>query len=110
MEQYENITPGEDKGYLHSDYKYAVNIEAEGFDMNADDWTITVMRGPNKLVFNKDNAAYDSGADQWYIVVNTDLLGAGQSYIAFEAKIPDTDDVSGFRRERLVYKFIYINL
>lgn len=111
MNDYENITtPGEERGFLKSKYKYAVNMEAEGFDMDTDDWTITVSRGPNKQVFDKTSASYDSGEGQWYILVDTDKLGAGQSYISFEAKIPDTDDESGYRWERVVYKFIWINL
>ena len=110
MNEIDNITPGGERGFLKSKYKYAVNMEAEGFDMNTDDWKIVVSRGPKFLVFDKTNSVYDSGEDQWYIIVDTDQLGPGQSYISFEAKIPDTDDESGYRWERVVYKFIYINL
>ena len=107
----ENINiPGQERGFLGSDYKYAVNIEAEGFDMDTDDWKITVACGPRRQVFDRTTAIHDSGEDQWYIIVNTDLLGVGQSYISFEAKIPDTDEACGYRRERLVYKFIFIDI
>lgn len=107
----ENINiPGQERGFLKSDYKYAVTIEAEGFNMDTDDWTITVACGPRRQVFDRTNAIYNAGEHQWYIIVNTDQLGVGQSYISFEAKIPDTDEECGYRRERLVYKFIFIDI
>ena len=99
----------EDTGFHGGDYKYAVSMSAEGFDMNTDDWVITVFGGCKAVRFTKENAIYDENEDQWYICINTDLLGVGQAYISFEAHVPDTDFEAGFRREKLTYELIFLN-
>lgn len=87
--------------------KFAVNMTCEGFDMNEDDWTITVTRGSKSIQFDKDTAIYD-GEGQWYICIDTELLGQGLAMITFEALVPDTDFPSGFRKEIQKYPFINI--
>lgn len=99
----------EDIGFQGGDYKYAVCMTAEGFNMNTDDWIITVRGGCRTLTFTPENAIHDQDDDQWYICINTDLLGPGQAYITFEAHVPDTDFEAGFRREKETYRLIFIN-
>lgn len=96
-------------GFHGGDYKYAVSITAEGFDMNTDDWIITVTGGCKSVTFTPSNSVYDDEEDQWYICINTDLLGFGQAYITFEAHVPDTDFEAGYRREKETYKLIFLN-
>ena len=87
--------------------KFAVNMTCEGFDMDEDDWTITVSRGDNVLVFDKDSAVKD-GDGQWYICVDTEALGAGEAGIVFEAYVPDEDFEGGLRHEIQEFRLMVI--
>lgn len=78
--------------------KYAVSMTGEGFDMDTDDWVITVTRGASSQEFTRDNAVQDEGG-QWYICINTDDFVPGPLYITFEARVPDEDFERGYRPE-----------
>ena len=99
----------EGTGFHGGDYKYAVSMTCEGFNMNTDDWIITVHGGCRAVTFTPETSVYSEAEDQWYICLNTDLLGFGQLFITFEAHVPDTDFPSGYRREKETYKLIFIN-
>lgn len=91
--------------YLPSGLKFAVNMTCEDFDMDTDDWTITVTRGRNSIVFDKDSAI--KGTDeQWYICIDTEALGPGRMDIIFEALVPDDDFEGGVRKEVMKYPLI----
>lgn len=98
----------ENVGFYGGDYKYAVSMTAEGFDMNTDDWIITVTAGCKSVSFTPSTAAHDAETGEWFICIDTDLLGLGQAYITFEAHVPDTDFPNGYRRERETYKLMVI--
>jgi len=99
----------EDIGFYGGDFKYAVSMTCEGFDMNTDDWIITVSAGCKSVSFTRENSVFDDDENQWYICISSDLIGFGQAYITFEAHVPDTDFEAGFRREKLTYKLIFLN-
>lgn len=89
--------------------KYAVAMTCEGFDMNTDDWEIIVKRGMKQIVFDPTTAIYDPEGDQWYICVDTALLGPGSLDIIFHALVPDDDFPEGIRHEYVKRKLININ-
>ena len=78
--------------------KYAITMTCEGFDMNEDDWTVTVTRGSKKMVFDKSNSVHDA-EDQWYICIPSEDLGPGLIQIIYEALVPDSDFPNGIRPE-----------
>lgn len=86
--------------------KFAVNMTADGFSMDEDDWTITVTRGNNKIVFDKTNSIQDERG-QWYICFHSDILGPGQCNIIYDALVPDSDFEGGIRHEIKKYELIY---
>lgn len=90
--------------------KYAVNMTCEGFDMDTDDWTITVTRGNQSKEFTPDNSIQEvietptqgggvTTSTQWYICLDTDEFASGELYITFDACVPDSDFPSGIRHE-----------
>ena len=87
--------------------KFAVNMTCDDFDMDIDDWTITVSRGNNTIVFNKDTAIKGND-EQWYICIDTELLGPGEAGIIFDAFVPDEDFDSGYRHE--IQEFRLMNI
>ena len=78
--------------------KYAVSMTCDGFDMNEDDWTITVTRGNQSKVFTPENSIQDPNL-QWYICLDTDEFASGELYITFDACVPDGDFPGGIRHE-----------
>ena len=99
--------------WLGGKTKYAITMECQGFDMNEDDWRVTVSRGPKKVVFTPQNAVYEEGEGnkpgQWYICLDSRELGPGKCYITFEALVPDDDFEDGIRNEIMRYELININ-
>ena len=43
--------------------KYAITMTCDGFDMNTDDWTVTVTRGSKKMVFDLSSTTSYSSVD-----------------------------------------------
>lgn len=87
--------------------KYAVSMTGEDFDMDTDDWTITVTRGTSSMEFTRENSIQDDSG-QWYICINTDDFTPGPLYITFEARVPDEDFEAGYRRE--IQKYTLTNV
>lgn len=79
--------------------KYAVNYTCEGFDIDTDDWTITVTRGRAALEYTRDNATKDEEEGIWYITIDTTDLAPGDVYVTFDAYVPDSDFEDGVRHE-----------
>lgn len=87
-------------------YKFAVNMKCDGFDMDTDDWTITITRGLNSVSFTPENSVHEvenegteNEISQWYICLDTDGFKPGDAYITFEADVPDDDFPGGIRKE-----------
>ena len=87
--------------------KFAVSMTCSGFDMDDDDWTITVTKGKTSIVFDKDSAVQDA-QDNWYICIDSTLLGPGMAQIIFDAYVPDDDFEGGIRHE--IQKYDLINI
>ena len=95
---------GGEYAWVGEGLKWAVTMECEGFDMDTDDWVITVTRGNKSVTFTPETSINRDG--QWYICLNSSLLGPGEAYIIFEARVPDDDFEEGFRREIKRYKLV----
>ena len=99
----------DDKALLPTGLKYAVNMEAEGFSMDDDDWKITVYGFADKLEFTRTNSVRDDDG-QWYICIDTEVTGAGVLYIQFDAWVPDADFATGLRHERKRFRLIEMDI
>lgn len=87
-------------------YKFAVNMTCDGFDMDTDDWAITITRGLNSVSFTPENSVHEvenegteNEISQWYICLDTDGFKPGDAYITYEASVPDDDFPEGIRKE-----------
>lgn len=87
--------------FLGTEVKFLVTIEADGFDMERDDFNITLKRGGSTLVFDKTDLVHD--VDSFYLCFDTKDLGSGVVTATITAYVPDNDFDDGLRTE--VYKF-----
>lgn len=92
--------------WLGGALKYAVNMSCPGFDMDDDDWRITVVRRDKSVVFTKENSITDG--EQWFICFDSSKIGPGTVYIIFEAFVPDDDFPDGIRKEVVRHELITI--
>ena len=86
--------------------KYALNMTCEGFDINTDDWTVTLTRGNWSMDFTPSNSVQvvvDEGEatehTEWYICADTADIPEGDVYITYDACVPDDDFEGGIRHE-----------
>lgn len=96
------------KYFVGTELKIAINIQCEGFDMQNDDWTCTVKRCNKSVVCNKtQNSAYDG--ETWYLLVDTSLLGKGMYSLVVDIDVPDTDFEDGLRHETYKQELFTVN-
>lgn len=99
----------EDECFLGTEKKYLIKIESAGFDMEQDDFEVTIKRGSNVLSFTKDDLVQDrDDEDNWYITFNTLDLGAGMASMTVAAHVPDNDFPDGIRDEVDKFNFLRI--
>ena len=86
--------------------KYALNMTCEGFDINEDDWTVTLTRGnwskeftPSNSIQKIENEGTENETTQWYICFDTAEMPEGDVYITYDAYVPDDDFEGGIRHE-----------
>lgn len=101
--------------YKGEEIKFAINIDAPGFDMDTDDFEIEVASKRDSVVGYKDAAkaedtalvifkeesdSSDSSSDssspeggsaQWYGIVDTSALSTGELRVISKAYIPDAN-------------------
>lgn len=87
--------------FLGTEVKFLVTIEADGFDMERDDFNITLKRGGSSLFFEKADLVHDENS--FYLCFDTKDLGSGVVTATITAYVPDNDFDDGLRTE--VYKF-----
>ena len=84
-----------------SDLKFLVEITAEGFDIDNDNYTIVLKRGAKEVTINKSDIIVDD--DEHFLCVTKEQLaelGTGDIYIVTYAEVPDPDFVeTNIRRE-----------
>lgn len=83
-----------------SDLKFLVEITAEGFDINRDDYTIVLKRGVKEVIVNKSQII-DNDGDKYLCLEKETLaeLGTGDIYVVTYAEVPDSDFSDAFRTE-----------
>lgn len=100
-----------DRAFVGTEVKYLVQIEAAGFDMTTDDFTITIRRGQKERTFQKSELVEETDAQMnkhYYICFDTAEFGPGVLTCIIRAYVPDTDFPDGIRTE--VKKFPFINV
>lgn len=88
-----------EKYYIGTELKLAFTIECEGFDMTKDHWTAKVICGGNSIICDKTQNAFMDDNNQWFILVDTALLGSGFYNVVVDIDVPDNDFDDGFRHE-----------
>ena len=83
--------------YVGTELKYKVTISASGFDQDADDWNVKIIRGKTSRTFDKSECVH--GADGWYVCFDTAEFGSGSYAAIVTAFVPDGDFPDGYRTE-----------
>jgi len=85
---------------LGTDVKFSVYIEADGFDMATDNFTIDIMCR-NHLVkhYDKSDIVYNESDDEWYLCIDTAGLCPAKYDAVVYVDIPDEDFGDGIRTE-----------
>lgn len=84
--------------------KYKVEITAEGFSMDEDDFEIEVRRGKESVIYQKSDLLIHEPEDpeaetEYYLPVDTEALGPGRYEVITRAYVPDDDWEGGLRTE-----------
>lgn len=98
--------------YIGTDLKFLITIEAANFDMETDDFTVDIVRGLNRLHFDKSDLVVEEYTEtvnneevtklHYYVCFDSAELGVGVVYAIVTAYVPDDDFDDGLRTE--VYK------
>ena len=88
----------QERAWVGTGLKFAVNITAEGFSMEEDDFKVEFRCGRKKLELSKEDMSI--GEDGAFIAnVDTSLLGVGTLSVITTAYVPDEDWDGGLRTE-----------
>lgn len=83
---------------LGTEVKFAVTLEAEGFSMDDDDFSLMVMRGHNVVKeYAKEDLVVEDGT--YIMCLDTNEIGVGNFDIAVRAEVPDGHFGDGLRTE-----------
>ena len=94
--------------YVGTELKIAIGIQCEGFDMQTDAWTATVKRGDKSIVCDRNtNSAYDG--ENWYLLVDSSVLGKGMYVLVVDIDVPDTDFPDLLRHETYRQELFMVN-
>lgn len=88
--------------YIGTELKVKVTIEAGGFDMNRDNFTIDVKRkNSNEIIrhFEKSDLLQIDNGGGWFMLLDSSELGTGTICAVVTAYVPDEDFKDGFRKE-----------
>ncbi|MBQ6577232.1 MAG: hypothetical protein IJL91_05740 [Bacteroidales bacterium] len=98
--------------------KYLLEITASGFDMDRDDFEVTLKRGSKSLTFKKEDMVTEEYTDivnnisitkhHYYVCFDSTYFGNGVLVAVVTAWIPDDDFDDG--RRRIVDRFDLINV
>lgn len=83
--------------YIGTKLKYKIVITSAGFDMDTDNWEVTVKCGGNSQTFAKLDCIHRD--NDWFVVFDTEDFGKGTYYAIIKAYVPDTDFDGGIRTE-----------
>lgn len=99
----------QDKAYIGTKKKYLIEILSTGFDMDRDDFTITLVKGKKSVVIPKSDLivksytvtvdGHEVEKNNYYFRVNTFVFGKGVVEAIVTAHVPDTDFPESVRDE-----------
>lgn len=84
--------------YLGTELKFALEIEAEGFDMLEDDFKVIINNMQKSVVIEKGEMILTEN-DEFLFTLPTETLGTGDYYLTTVAQVPDADFDDGYRQE-----------
>lgn len=78
-----------EQAILGSERKFAVEIMAEGFSMDDNDFSLSIMKGRNSVKdIPKSELVVEDGT--WLLCVDTSEIGVGNFDLAVFAEVPDS--------------------
>lgn len=87
-----------DRIFVGTELKFKVDIQAGGFSMEDDDFTVTIRRRNQERVFHKEDMVID-GEGGYYVCFDTAEFGTGIISAVVTAYVPDQDFPDGLRTE-----------
>lgn len=87
-----------DFGYIGTEFKFVLDIQADGFSMETDDFNVVLKRGGKSLKLEKEDLVEDEHG-VFYVCFDSAELGKGNIVAIITAYVPDDDFEDGFRTE-----------
>lgn len=84
--------------FVGTELKYTIDIQADGFSMDTDDFLVTIKSTKTSIQFTKEEMSKTQD-DKYLFTINTAELGTGEYNISVTAYIPDDDFEDGLRTE-----------
>jgi len=91
--------------YKGTEVKFGINLTAQGFDMDADDFDIQIVSKRVTISGSKGNPDPESKIrifkddGEWFVIAETDTLSTDQLKVVVTAYIPDANAADGVRKE-----------
>lgn len=101
-----------DRAFIGTEVKYLIEIEAAGFDMATDDFTVTIRWGNKEKTFEKSELIEETDEQMnkhYYVCFDTADFGPGNLTCIVRAYVPDTDFPDGYRTEVDKFNFITVD-
>lgn len=84
--------------WVGTDLKFAIEIKAEGFDMDDDDYEMMLRCGSKEVAVTKDDIV-ESDDGLKLLLIDTTQFTSGTIRLVVTARVPDDDFETGVRRE-----------
>lgn len=88
----------EDNTFTGSQFKVALQIVSDGFNMDDDNWTCRVRNGVREVLRTKTHGCIRHDDGTWFVKIDTDELGSGRYELIVDIDVPDSD-FNGQRHE-----------
>lgn len=85
--------------YTGTDLKFKIDIKADGFDMEYDDFCVALKYGNGIIEVPKENIVNDGEGNYYMLVDTSNFRGCGLVSMIVTAYVPDEDFPTGIRRE-----------
>ena len=96
-----------ESAFYGTELKFLVEIEASGFSMETDDFTVTIKRGTKQRVFAKNELVHLD--EYYYVCFDTAEFGSGMIQAIVTAYVPDADFPDGLRTEVFAMDLLKVN-
>lgn len=97
-----------DKIFVGTELKFKVDIQAAGFSMDHDNFTVLIRRRNQEKFFRKEDLVND-GEGGYYVCFDTSEFGPGLISAVVTAYVPDSDFSDGFRTEVISMDLVLVN-